>query len=278
VLPSSYPENIPRRCTWNNFACPRVGIDCSYKRATYRFILLLVSGVISAMLFAQAPPNSGAVDLSAPSLQVHATLPWNNFPTFSSDLIEVLNRAQATATEKGIASDTLIVSSNDEGQVGTRAQLIEMYRKISCFADAIVIGHTDVWLHHLTPSRTNIYTDYDFVVEDVVKNNGASTLYAGKRIVLTRPGGSMQLGAGTLKTVDVQQDMYPHLQANTSYLIFLNYIPASGGYEAKGPNATFVGNSQWTIARKSLSGVVLPELSRGVLESSITNWLRSCGQ
>ena len=88
----------------------------------------------------------------------------------------------------------------------------------------------------------------------------------------------MQLGADTLKIVDVQQDMYPHLQVKTSYLIFLNYIPASSGYEAKGPNATFVATSQWTIARKSLSDVVLPEFSRGVLENSITNWLRSCGQ
>ncbi len=248
------------------------------KTPKYHLILLLVFGVTSAVLFAQAPAKSGAADLSAPSLQVHATLPQNNFPTLASDLIEALNRAQAVATEKGIASDTLIVTSNDEGQVGTRAQMIELYRKMSCSADAIVFGHTDVWMHHLTASRTNIHTDYDFTVEGVIKNNGASPLDAGKRIVLTRLGGLMQLGTGTMKTVDLQVDMYPHLQANTSYLIFLSYIPASGGYAAYGPNATFVGNSQWTIARKSLAGVVLPELSRGVLENSITNWLRSCGQ
>lgn len=158
-------------------------------------------------------------------------------------------------------------------------ELLQKYKTMACGADAIVLGHTDVWMHHLSSSRTQIYTDYDLAVDKIIKNNQGSAISTTKHIVVTRPGGSLPLGTGTLKIVDVQPGGYPHLQVNTAYLIFLHYIPECSGYEALGSLATFVASySQWTIASKAFANFTLPDFTKGILETSIASWLSSCRQ
>ena len=240
---------------------------------------LLATSLFCGLSFAQVQSPATSVDLSAPALLAHGTLPQNNIPTLSSDLMDGLNRAQSFAKTKGIVSDTLIIEGNDEGVVGTSAQMTTMYKKMACDVAAIVIGHTNLSISHLTPSRSNIYTDYDFTVDQVVKNDAAAPMVPSSHIVVTRLGGAVQLTAndGALKTLDVRLGLFPDLQANVSYMAFLGYVPASGGYQPAGASATLLNNNgQWMVARKAFATVVLNDLKVGVLENSIPGWLSSC--
>jgi hypothetical protein len=161
-----------------------------------------------------------------------------------------------------------------------RPQITAMYQKMACAVDAVVIGHTDLWMSHLTPSRGNIYTDYDLAVDQVLKDNAAAPLVASGHIVVTRLGGALQLPAndGTLKTVDMRLGLFPHLQVKVSYLAFLGYIPASGGYQPAGASVMLLNdNGQWMVAGKAFGNVVLPDLKVGVLENNIVSWLSTCG-
>jgi hypothetical protein len=237
----------------------------------------LTLAIVGGALFAQAPSSPATVDLTSTSLQFHATLPQNNPPTTNFDLVNDLSRLQGDATAKGISSGTLVVTVIDESPLATPAQLTAMYQKMACGADAIVTGHPAASMAHLTASRENIYTDYDFVVDQIIKNNTAAPLSVSKHVVITRPGGSLQLGTGTLKTVNSRPDRYPALQSNREYLIFLGYISASGGYQPYGADATLIlNNGQWTFARKIFSSVVLADFADGPLQESLANWLSLC--
>ena len=241
-------------------------------------ILLSVAVTTSCALFAQSP-GAAPADLTSSSLQVNGTLPQNNTPKRSSDLLADLNRAQARATASGISSDTLLISVDDEAGLATPAQILSVYQKMTCDADAIVAGHTDRWMAHLTAPRTNIYTGYDFVVDQIVKNNAASPLGVSRHVVVTRPGGGpLQLGTGTLKNVEFRLDKYPALQTNREYMIFLEYVAPSGAYQLLGANGTLIlSGGQWTIARKALSGTVQADFAEGALEKNLSTWLSQCG-
>ena len=229
--------------------------------------------VLANVTLAQTPSDS--VDLHAPYLAFYARLP--QYPIYQSDLFTLLKNMEADAVSRGDVSDGISVTSSDEGPFRSGSQYLHSYRELACLADAVVVGRTDVWLHHIAASHTYIYTDYDFVVDKVIKNNERSPLGPQNHIVITRPGGSLPLGTGRLKWVNVQPPEYPHLQANTAYLLFLRYIPETGGYFALGPLATLSANfGQCLIVRKKYSGLVLPDLEIGALDKNIPRWSAAC--
>ena len=236
----------------------------------------ILLGIASAASLAQVSPvPSGGLDLSAPSLRSHATLLQNNNLGVYDKLTDVLKRAEEKAAAKGISSSGLNIITNDPVQPGTPVQVIESYKKLACLADSIAIGHPNTWLYHLTESGASIYTDYDFVVETVLKDNRTSPLAA--HVVLTRPGGSLKLGTGQLQTINAKPEIFPPLQTTMRYMLFLKYVPASGGYEAYGGNATLVASAgRWNVVRKALSNIALPEFALTVMEQNVLAWVSSC--
>jgi hypothetical protein len=103
-------------------------------------------------------------------------------------------------------------------------------------ADAVVMGTVKSQQSFLTAEGTFVFTDYDFVVDEVLKNNAILPLVSSETIVVTRPGGSLQLAGHTVRALD--ESLQP-LEKAHSYLLFLNYISATGGYEAFNPHGSF---------------------------------------
>ena len=137
--------------------------------------------------------------------------------------------------------------------------LAQVFQKRACLADAIITGSTTNWVHHLSYSGSAVYADYDFVIGSILKDNKKASLLQGTDIVVTRPGGSLDLGQGSLKTVDFEDERFPHLQRNQTYLLFLRFIPQSGGYEAVDYFSTFsLRNNQWVLGRKAYQNTPLP--------------------
>lgn len=224
--------------------------------------------------------TTNTVDLNSPALAVHGTLPLNNSPFWNSDLIADAANLQNSAKAKGLPSDSLIVSAGDHEGPATGPLIVAMYQRLACSheVDLIATGRPIQQLSHLTPSNKMIYTDYDFVVDQVVKNNAAAPVVPQAHIVVTRLGGVVKVTtASGPTTIEMNLDFYPALEAGTTYMMFLGYVRSSGGYQTGGINGTLVAvDSQWMMARKAFRAMVVPEFSRDVLPSNITAWLASC--
>jgi hypothetical protein len=215
----------------------------------------------------------GTVDLNAPILQQHASDWHSQNWAMHDDLLKHLVGAEPYATQRGLKTDGLDFEISDDPPSPSPGVMLANVQKAACSADAIMIGSIAAQRSHLTANRTSVYTDYAFAVQQTLKGTPA------KQIVLLRIGGKVTgIASGTsLTSVSVSNAQYPTLQPNTTYLIFLDRIAATGAYAAPNPDgAWFANNGQWTFVRKADSMLVLPEFTQGTLENNIANWLKSC--
>jgi hypothetical protein len=113
----------------------------------------------------------------------------------------------------------------------------EFVNNLACKANAVVIGSVKSKIAHLTEDETFVYTEYEFSVSDVLKNNSASPVEINKTIQITRPGGLIKLDDQIIRVVD---QLYEQLETNKEYLLFLNFIPDANGYVVSSAEGDFV--------------------------------------
>ena len=214
-------------------------------------------------------------DLGDPRLATHATLLWNNLGNMP--LSERLQQAKSTAIRAGIPWTGLnIIGKGNEGAPpGSQSDaLVEMYKRDTCQADAIVVGHATASASHLSASAASIYSDYIFVIDGVLKDNTASPIASKRAIVVTRPGGELTLPDGHVSVVELD---FPYLETGVTYVEFLKYVPQSTGYQAIGPSSTLRNdNGNLTIARQAFSNIVLPEFTMSGIGPAVASWLALC--
>lgn len=239
------------------------------KSSVGRFLLAM--GVSTIALFAQTASTIGTtVDLGSPNLQVHATLMLNNLP--GSLISKSLAQASARAVAKGMPWKGLHYTVGDTW-ANVVAVASDWYQKRTCQADAIVIGHSALSMAHLSANGTSVYTDYDYVIDGLLKDNKASSLQSKPDIVVTRPGGTLSLSGGP---VSFEFMGFPRLQPNVTFLQFLRYIPQSSGYQPLDSLSTLVSvGTNWSLDRNPMP---VTAFARGALETSVATWLKSCNQ
>jgi len=198
---------------------------------TFRRVAAVLIAITSTGLVAQTPAAPSApVDLSSPALQAHASLPLNDQP--GVPLNDMLVGTQPRATALGLSND-LTGGPIDEVVVSPSGgpHISDIYQQRTCKADAIIIGHITNSASHLNTSGTTVYTDYDFVLDGILKDNAQARIAPRKDIVVTRIGGSISLPNGT---ITYNHGGFPPFQPTATYLVFASYIPASGGYVSNG--------------------------------------------
>ncbi|MBC8165067.1 MAG: hypothetical protein H7Y20_04240 [Bryobacteraceae bacterium] len=218
----------------------------------------------------QTPPATA--DLTSPALRAHASLLryFRAGPSLAQDLAD----ARTGAAQKNIVWKGLSFFVNDAENLGglTPAFARETYSKLTCKADAVVIGQTQQSVSHISDWGT-VYTDYVFAITAILKDNARSLIRQKATLILTRPGGSAMLGGDPVSS---SYRGFPELKQGAIYLQFLHYIPESSAYETYDAYSTLIATGQeWVVARQG-SAVALPGLNRGVLETTINEWLRSC--
>jgi hypothetical protein len=105
----------------------------------------------------------------------------------------------------------------------------------TCGADSVVLGHPVSFASALTAQGHFIFTDYDVVVDDVIKNDPVFSVATTDHIVVTRPGGNIDLNGTHLQALD---DSYPPLRVGGSYLLFLHHLVETNSYQTLGPAGT----------------------------------------
>lgn len=135
----------------------------------------------------------------------------------------------------------------------TELTLLNFLRELSCKADAVVLGSIQSKSAHLTEDETFVYTEYEFLVADILKNNSTSPIETDKNIEVTRPGGLIKLDNQVIRLEDKS---YEPLQLKNNYLLFLSFIPAANGYMVSDAKGDFLLKDSYF---EKLSKFSLPE-------------------
>jgi hypothetical protein len=114
--------------------------------------------------------------------------------------------------------------------------MAEVLKDLSCDADAVVIGYSTQKAAHMLDDESFVYTEYEFLVTDVLKNNYLSPIENKKTISVTRPGGLIKLDNQLIR---VEDRSYKPFELKKNYLIFLKYVPSAGGYLASSVEGDF---------------------------------------
>lgn len=108
-----------------------------------------------------------------------------------------------------------------------RIQPQDFLSRLLCKSDAVVVGTIKDKNSDLTEDDNFIFTDYELAVEDVLKDNAAHSIQPATQITVTRPGGTLQLSGRTVTAID---EGFKPLQPGSRYLLFLQFVPATGAY------------------------------------------------
>jgi hypothetical protein len=103
----------------------------------------------------------------------------------------------------------------------------EFLANLACEADAVVVGSVAGKVARLTDDETLIYTEYELVVNDVIKDNTRSPISRREAISVTRPGGLIKVEGQLIRFEDRS---FKQLQLKKEYLLFLRYLPGASGY------------------------------------------------
>jgi len=119
------------------------------------------------------------------------------------------------------------------GDIGLPASfsLNDYLQELFCDADAVVIGTVESKASQINEDGTFTFTDYEFNAEEVLKNNNLAPITISNNITVTRTGGAIKLNGHIARAIDNRQ--IP-LITDEHYLLFLKFIPDTGGYSGLG--------------------------------------------
>jgi hypothetical protein len=103
------------------------------------------------------------------------------------------------------------------------------FRKLARESDGVIRGKVTKKTSQVTEDGSFIFTDYDIVVKEILKDNAAALLSLDTTITVTYPGGKVVLSGIVVNAFD---DSYKPLPMNGSdVVLFLQLIPETAAYK-----------------------------------------------
>ena len=103
---------------------------------------------------------------------------------------------------------------------------------LSCENDLVVVGKFGKATSYPTEDLGYIYSDLDFTVQEVVKNNRSAPVTAGQDITITRPGGLLTINGRHVYAVS---EAFPLFHLGQEALLYLRSLPSVGTYSLGAP-------------------------------------------
>jgi hypothetical protein len=181
-----------------------------------------LGGFLSLAFVVLAAQQSSDVAVEGPSkVQVHAQL-------FSGNSTETIPSVLSRTT-----GDVEVTSNHEPGLGGEPADAPSYppYRLVamSCTSDLVIVGTAESGVSHLTADGAFLYTDWNFLTHDVLKNNLKEPVSGGDSLVVARPGGQLRIKGRNVTAVERN---FGAFQSGKQYLLFLEFIPETGAYKA----------------------------------------------
>jgi hypothetical protein len=111
-------------------------------------------------------------------------------------------------------------------------------KNISCEADAVVVVTVTKKSSQITEDETFTFTQFEAIVEEILKDNASAPIQRNSQIMITRPGGAIEFDRRVIRVTDAS---FPPLRIGARYLLFLKFIPSTGTYKA------FTGKSDFEL-------------------------------
>jgi hypothetical protein len=140
----------------------------------------------------------------------------------------------------------------------------EYFAQLTSSSDAVVRGVVTGKVSQVTEEDYFVFTDYDVIVEEVIKNNSATPLQPGVAIIVTRPGGKVLRNGVVIKAHDLAYEPLP--VKSDEVVLFLNAVPETGAYRTiySGASGAFelTGNSVRPLTQELLPDGVMQDTDR----------------
>lgn len=146
---------------------------------------------------------------------------------------------------------------------------------ITCAADAIVIGVIQNKASQVTEEKNFIFTDYDVIVEDVLKASSGSSTNPFTTITISHPGGVVGINGDTVTAI---QEAFKSFKVGKKYLLFLQHLPLTNSYQVVSSNGSFLikGGKVIQLKRKQLSDISEVETEQEIFRLKIDTAINTC--
>jgi hypothetical protein len=126
------------------------------------------------------------------------------------------------------------------------------FANIAKISDTVIRGKVINKASQITEDDSFIFTDYNIVITEVLKNNTKSLIDAGTQITVTRPGGRIVVNEVIVGIND--HHVLPLPAGSNEVLLFLKLIPDTGTYQSARYDGSYeiVGNSLRPLTRVQL--------------------------
>src|SRR5260370_7595009 len=100
--------------------------------------------------------------------------------------------------------------------------LVDELGMLASESDLVVLGKTVKGTSHLNADKDFLYTDWNFTVGEVLKNNAGAAIQAGATILVTRPGGKLQVNEHTVYASCAD---FLNFATDHHYFLYLPFVP-----------------------------------------------------
>lgn len=188
----------------------------------------------------------------------------------------IKNRNLITSAKKSSEGIDVIVVG--EEKTITDNQLLptqeEFLKQNNCKADTIVVGKITAKTSQLTEDLTSVFTDYDFVVSDILRDNLSLNIKPPESILITRAGGKVEVDN---RIIDYIIKSKKRLILEKKYLIFLNYLSESKSFKIVEPEGVFeISGNEFTRFSDNNSPYKITDKSSNNLINFVRNDLNQC--
>lgn len=104
-------------------------------------------------------------------------------------------------------------------------------------SDVVIRGRVATKASQITEDDGFIFTDYEILVTEVLKNSNKIRLDSGTTLEVTCPGGKISVGGIIMKAIDHSFALLP--QNSHDLVLFLKYVPETGAFRPAGATGSF---------------------------------------
>jgi hypothetical protein len=154
---------------------------------------------------------------------------------------------QQLAATKG---DVVLRPFGMSSEIGIELPLDAKLLTLTCQNDVAVVAKAGASFSNPTADQGFVYTDWQFTVEQVLKDNPKAPIAGSASIVVTRPGGTLEIRG---RKVYARLSNFRDFVQGEELLLYLHYVPETGAYSIREPNYFSISDEVLKEARDAVN-------------------------
>jgi hypothetical protein len=147
---------------------------------------------------------------------------------------------------------------------GVLPTVADEVKRITCSADVVVLGIVKSKLSQITEDDSFVFTDYEILVQETLKDSNPSPIQPNQEITVTRPGGTVSVKGRIVTALD---ESFQPLKIENQYVLFLRSVSGSDAY------SSIESGESFEIHKDQIKSLGKEPLSRLTLEYNPTSFI-----